>query len=69
MNKEKKQVDIRDYYKTLGRTEKGKFLKYLTENYDLNYSTLSAKLGGRRKLKKIECAVIQSTIELGVWNR
>lgn len=39
-------LNLEGYYAKLSKSEKGKFLKYLTVNYDMNYNTIRRKLSG-----------------------
>jgi hypothetical protein len=67
---EKKYVDVRGYYKSLSRTERGKFLKYLFLRYDYNTRTMSAKLNNENSLiRRDERENIENTIESGVWKQ
>lgn len=67
---EKETLDVRVYYQSLSRTERGKFLKYLFARYDYNPRTMSAKLNhGDSLLRRDEKENIQNTITSGVWRQ
>ncbi len=68
---EKKRIDPRDYYKSLSKKEKGKFLRYLSRNFDYPASTISGKLRENpvSSLRRDEELNIQKTIKEGLWNQ
>lgn len=67
---EKKNVDVRGYYQSLSRKERGQFLKYLLLRYDYNTRTMSTKLNNTDSLlRRDEKENIEQTIESGVWRQ
>jgi hypothetical protein len=70
MKEKKNELDVRVYYQSLSRTERGKFLKYLLMRYDYNSRTMSAKLNNIHSLiRRDERENIEKTIETGVWRQ
>lgn len=41
---ENQSIDVRVYYQSLSKKEKGKMLRYLSQRYDYPSSTMSGKL-------------------------
>ena len=68
---EKKHIDVRDYYQSLSKKEKGQLLRYLTINYGYSVHTLSAKLreNTNLRLRQNEEMDITETIREGVWRQ
>lgn len=68
---EKKHIDVRDYYQSLSKKEKGQLLRYLTINYGYSVHTLSAKLreNTNLKLRKNEELDIMETVSGGLWRQ
>ena len=68
---ENQSIDVRVYYQSLTKKEKGKFLRYLSQRYDYPTATMSGKL--RRSplspLRRDEEENIIKTIETGVWRQ
>lgn len=68
---ENQKINVRVYYQSLTKKEKGKMLHYLSQRYDYPSSTMSAKL--RRKpmspLRRDEEENIIETIETGIWRQ
>lgn len=64
-------IDVRGYYQSLTKKEKGKFLRYLTRKYDYPTSTISAKLceGSVLTIRKDEEMNIKKAIEEGLWRQ
>lgn len=64
-------VNPRDYYQSLSRKEKGKFLLYLAKKYGYPPSTMSAKLRENyiTLIRDNELKDLQKTINSGVWNQ
>ena len=62
-------VDPQVYYQQLSKKDKGKFLRYLSRQYDYPSSTMSAKLreNPNNKLRKDESENIIKTIKEGLW--
>ena len=62
-------MNVRDYYKTLRKKDKGKFLDYLFLTYGMRQSTIRRKLCDKpnAELKKLETEVIKKTITEGLW--
>lgn len=65
----KQDIDVRGYYQSLTKKEKGKFLRYLTRKYDYPTSTISAKLreGSVLTIRFDEEMNIKKTIDEGLW--
>ena len=68
---EKQDVDVRVYYQSLSKKEKGKLLRYLTQRYDYPASTISGKLREKpiSPLRRDEEENIAMAIESGVWRQ
>jgi hypothetical protein len=68
---ENKSIDVRGYYQSLSKKEKGQFLRYLTMNYGYSVHTLSAKLreNTNLKLRKNEELDIMETVSRGLWRQ
>lgn len=64
---EKKDLDIRVYYKNLTKKDKGRFISFLVKRFDVNYSTIVAKLNARSKMKQLETEAITKVINEGLW--
>lgn len=64
-------VNPRDYYQSLSRKEKGKFLLYLAKKYGYPPSTMSAKLRENyiTLIRDNELKDLQKAINSGVWNQ
>lgn len=66
--KKKEKLDVRVYYQSLSKTERGKMLKYLQVRYDYNPRTMSGKLNHSDSLlRRDERENIESTINSGAW--
>ena len=68
---ENEKIDVRVYYQSLSKKDKGKMLRYLSQRYDYPSSTMSGKL---RKdpvspLRRDEEENIIKTIETSVWRQ
>ena len=68
---EKQSIDVRVYYRSLSKKEKGKMLRYLSQRYDYPASTMSGKLRQDpvSPLRRDEEENIIETIESGVWRQ
>lgn len=68
---EKRSIDVRVYYQSLTKKEKGKLLRYLSQRYDYPASTMSGKLRGApvSSLRRDEEENIIETIETGIWRQ
>ena len=66
---ENQSIDVRVYYQSLSKQDKGKFLRYLTQRYDYPTATMSGKLRENNvsELRRDELENITKTIETGVW--
>lgn len=62
-------INISDYYKSLDRGNRVKFLNYLLQTYDFKYATLNGKLNGHREFNLRDTAVINQVISQGLWKR
>lgn len=63
------QLNPRDYYNSLSKKEKAKFLLYLNKRYDYKTNTMSGKLRKNNvsNLRKDETENIVKAIEEGEW--
>jgi len=68
---EKQNIDVRGYYQSLSKKEKGQLLRYLTMRYGYSVHTLSAKLREKTELtlRQNEEMDIADTIREGVWRQ
>ena len=68
---EKQHIDVRGYYQSLSKKEKGQLLRYLTINYGYSVQTLSAKLRKNTNLtlRQNEEMDIAETISEDVWRQ
>ena len=68
---ENQSIDVRVYYQSLTKKEKGKFLRYLSQRYDYPTATMSGKLREDpvSPLRRDEEENIIKTIETGVWRQ
>ena len=68
---ENQSIDVRVYYQSLTKKDKGKFLRYLTQRYDYPTATMSGKLRENyvSELRRDELENITKTIETGVWKQ
>lgn len=68
---ENQSIDVRVYYQSLTKKDKGKFLRYLTQRYDYPTATMSGKLRENNvsELRRDELENITKTIETGVWKQ
>lgn len=68
---ENQSIDVRVYYQSLSKKEKGKMLRYLSQRYDYPSSTMSGKLRETpiSPLRRDEEENIIRTIESGVWRQ
>ena len=66
---ENQSIDVRVYYQSLTKKEKGKFLRYLSMRYDYPTATMSGKLRESyvSELRRDELENITKTIETGIW--
>lgn len=64
-------IDVRGYYQSLPKKEKGKLLRYLSQRYDYPTATMSGKLRENyvSELRRDELENITKTIETGVWKQ
>lgn len=63
MTMEKNNVSPLDYYMTLEKNEKSKFLQYLSREYEWSAVTAREKLRGRIKMRKGDIILIEKAIE------
>ena len=68
---ENQSIDVRVYYQSLSKKDKGKFLRYLSMRYDYPTATMSGKLRENNvsDLRRDELENITKTIESGVWKQ
>jgi hypothetical protein len=68
---ENQSIDVRVYYQSLSKKDKGKFLRYLTQRYEYPTATMSGKLRKNNvsELRRDELENITKTIETGVWRQ
>lgn len=64
-------VNPQEYYLSLSRGDKSKFLDYLMLRYGINKSTLSQKLqrSATGELKKLESIIISNVIITEEWKQ
>lgn len=62
-------LTINGYYAELSKKEKGNLIRYLTERYGFNYSTLQNKLTGRSKFNPRDNLVVQTVINEELWRK
>lgn len=48
---EKQNLKLQEYYRSLSRTERGRFVQYLINKFGFNYATLTLKLRGTANMK------------------
>lgn len=62
-------LDPKDYYQSLTKKEKSRFLRYLSQRYDYPSATMSGKLRENpvSDLRRDERENIIHTIEEGLW--
>ena len=68
---ENQSIDVRVYYQSLSKKDKGKFLRYLSMRYNYPTATMSGKLRENNvsELRRDELENITKTIETGVWKQ
>lgn len=68
---ENQSIDVRVYYQSLTKKEKGKMLRYLSQRYDYPSSTMGGKLRKNPigQLRRDEQENIIKAIETGVWRQ
>ena len=68
---ENQSIDVKVYYQSLTKKDKGKFLRYLSMRYDYPTATMSGKLRENNvsELRRDELENITKTIETGVWKQ
>ena len=68
---ENQSIDVKVYYQSLTKKDKGKFLRYLSMRYDYPTATMSGKLreNSVSELRCDELENITKTIETGVWKQ
>ena len=68
---ENQSIDVKVYYQSLTKKDKGKFLRYLSMRYDYPTATMSGKLreNSVSELRRDELENITKTIETGVWKQ
>lgn len=68
---ENQNLDVRVYYQSLSKKEKGKLLRYLSQRYDYPASTISGKLRESpiSPLRRDEEENITKAIQSGVWRQ
>lgn len=64
---EKKELDIRVYYKNLRKKDKGRFVSFLVKRFDMNYATIMSKLNARSKMNQLEMEAITKVINEDLW--
>jgi hypothetical protein len=64
-------LDPKDYYQSLTKKEKSRFLRYLSQRYDYPSATMSGKLreNPASDLRRDERENIIKTIEEGLWRQ
>ncbi len=68
---EKQHIDVRGYYQSLSKKEKGQLLRFLTIHYGYSVHTLSAKLreNSELTLRQNEEMDIADAIREGAWRQ
>ncbi len=67
---ENQELNVRVYYQSLSKKERGQLLKYLFLRYDYNMRTFSYKLTHEDALlRRSEKENIQDCINSGVWRQ
>ena len=66
---EKKELDIRVYYKKLRKKDKGRLVSYLIKRFDMNYATVMSKLNCRSKMTQLEIEAITNVINEELWKK
>ncbi len=56
-------IDIRDYYHSLSKAQKGELLRYAVSQLGIGYSTMVNKLAGRLEFTKPELISLNLAIE------
>ena len=69
--KEKQHINVRGYYQSLSKKEKGQLLRFLTIHYGYSVHTLSAKLreNSELTLRQNEEMDIADAIREGAWRQ
>lgn len=52
---------------TIVKRDKGNLVQFLIKRYDMNYSTINAKLNGRSKMTVLEHDMITNVIDNELW--
>lgn len=55
-------VNLRDYYQSLGKKEKGELLKKIMEECGMGYSTIQSKIAGRLPFRPLELIAINNIL-------
>ena len=68
---ENQSIDVKVYYQSLSKKEKGKLLRYLSQRFDYPASTISGKLrqASVGRLRRDEEENIARTIKSSVWKQ
>jgi len=67
MEEKTSNLDICAYYRQLSKRDKGNLVQFLIKRYDMNYSTINAKLNGRSKMTVLEHDMITNVIDNELW--
>lgn len=65
------KVNVHDYYRSLSKKEKGKFLTYLMNTYGMNYNTTLKKFCGTNnyEFRELELQAIKESINSESWKK
>lgn len=67
---ELRSVTPQDYYQTLNRKERGKFLRYLISEIGMSYSSATQKLNGHQEMKQTDVVLFDLAISReSEWRR
>lgn len=67
---EMRSVTPQDYYQTLNKKERGKFLRYLISEIGMSYSTAAQKLTGHQEMRQSDIVLFNLAISReSEWRR
>lgn len=62
-NNELTAVNLRDYYHSLRKGDKGRLLRYLMDKFEMSYPTLLGKFAGRVDMSKSDIILINMAVK------
>lgn len=63
-------VDLRDYYHSLKKSNKGNLLHYIMDRFGMAYTTLINKFAGRLEMSKADIVLINLAIkDESLWKK